>query len=469
MILELHHDGFQTTIGNILSNSRPHSEYLNQNHSIKSLQDLKHVLNTIPSDDWEELCRLLGVDKTIINDVTQLHRYNYEKLSACLNHFFNSGRATWENVVYAIASSPLNRVVLAKEVAWNYEIEYYAVMNLQKPSRPAQPDDHVIKKYQHLSDVVKLKLSSEDWKDICRLLDVDEATMVDLKRSNAYNYDKHTFCLHDFFNIGVATWERVIRAIASPPLNKVVLAKETAWKYEIEYYVVMNLQKPYHPAQPDDHVIKKYQHLSDVAKLKLASEDWEDICRLLDVDEATMVDLKRSNAYNYDKHTFCVRDFFNIGVATWERVIRAIASDPLNRIVLAKETAWAHDMDYYKVMNFKKPTRPAQPDDHVIKKYQHLSDVAKLKLSSEDWEDICRLLDVDEATVVDLKRSNAYNYDKHTFCVRDFFIVGIATWERLVRAIASKPLNQVVLGKEIAQKYGFDFKEAVAGNSKTEL
>ena len=63
MILELHHDGFQTTIGNILSNSRPHSEYLNQNHSIKSLQDLKHVLNTIPSDDWEELCRLLGVDK----------------------------------------------------------------------------------------------------------------------------------------------------------------------------------------------------------------------------------------------------------------------------------------------------------------------------------------------------------------------------------------------------------------------
>ena len=332
---------------------------LKQNHSIKSLRDLKHGLNTISPDDWEELCGLLGVDKAIINDVKQLHRYNYEKQSACFNQFYNSGKATWENVVHAIASSPLKRVVLAKEIAWNYGIEYYTVMNQQNPT---------------------------------------------------------------------------------------------------------------HSAQPDDHVIKKYQPLSDVVKYKLSSEDWEDICRLLDVDDATMVDLKRSSAYNHEKHTFCVRHFFNIGVVTWERVIRVIASDPLNRIVLAKDTAWDHGIDYYKVMNLKKPTHVAQPNDHVIKKYQDLYDVAYFKLPHEDWEDICRLLDVDDATVVNLKRSSAYDHEKHAFCVRHFFNIGtVATWEQLVHAMASEPLNQVALGKEIAQKYGFDFKAPIAGNSKTEL
>ena len=63
------------------------------------------------------------------------------------------------------------------------------------------------------------------------------------------------------------------------------------------------------------------------------------------MDAATIKDLKSPTYYgsNVERKTFCLQEFFDTGQATWEHVMHTIASDPLNKVVGAKEIGFEHD------------------------------------------------------------------------------------------------------------------------------
>ncbi|MCG8626374.1 MAG: hypothetical protein MJE68_30795 [Proteobacteria bacterium] len=300
-------------------------------------------------------------------------------------------------------------------------------------------------------------MSTEDWEALCTLLNVDKETLADLRRWTNSDGDKKTFCLEDYLKYGPATWEGVIKAVDGDPLNLIVTAKRIANQYGIDYYAAVGQTNPKlsHPTQPSHHKIKKFDDLT-YAVLKLPYEDWEDFCRLLKVDEETVTDLKRWGRES-EKFEFCLQDYFIYGVAAWEDLIRAVAASPLNRIVTAKVIANKYGISFYEAMGVDLPMHSSQPNDHRVRKIDDLR-YALLKIPYEDWEVLCNQLNIDESTMMDLRRWSENNSRKWEFCLQDYFDTGMATWEHVVYAVASEPLNQVALAKKIAQDYAVSYK-----------
>ena len=429
------------------------------NHkNIKRFNDIEYAVLRVSVEDWEALCTLLNVDKETLADLRRWTNTDSDKKKFCLEDYLKYGRATWEGVIKAVASDPLNLIVTAKRIANQYGIDYYAAVGQENPTMlyTAPPNHQKIKRFNDIEYAV-LRVSIEDWEALCTLLNVDKETLADLRHWTNTDSDKKKFCLEDYLKYGKATWEGVIKAVASDPLNLIVTAKRIANQYGIDYYAAVGQSNPKlsHPPQPSHHKIKKIDELQ-YAMLNIPHEDWEDICRLLKVDEETVTDLKRW-ARESDKWKFCLQDYFLYGIATWEDLIHAVASSPLNRIVTAKVIASKHGISFYEAMGMDLPMRSSQPNEHRIRKVDDLK-YALLKIPREDWEVVCKQLNVDEPTVTDLKRWSENNSKKWEFCLQDYFDTGVATWEHVVYAVASEPLNEVVLAKKIAQDYAVSYK-----------
>ena len=91
-------------------------------HRIRNVDDLRYALLNIPHEDWEVVCKQLNVDEPTVTDLKRWSENNSKKLEFCLQDYFDTGVATWEHVVYAVASEPLNKVVLANKIAQDYAV-----------------------------------------------------------------------------------------------------------------------------------------------------------------------------------------------------------------------------------------------------------------------------------------------------------------------------------------------------------
>lgn len=323
-------------------------------HPIKKT-NFYYGFNSVRYDEWEELCKLLNVDAATIHDLKcPSFGSDTERKSFCLQEFFDTGQATWEHVMHTIASDPLNKVVAAKEIGFKHDIDYYAVMRIEKPIYTIPQGHHKIKKLSDLTVAVN-RLDYDDWEVICDLLNVDEPTLASLKQirsSMKSALERVEFCLVDYLRYGVATWEHVMRIVASSPLDKIVMAKEIGEKYGIDYYAALGFEKPVRSTSPTDKKIKKFGDLQS-AMLGLDLDYWKELCQILKIDQGVIDDLKTFKRWRGDRVKWdrCLREYFDTGAATWEEVIRIIASDPFDRIVKAKEIARKHGISFQVVMS----------------------------------------------------------------------------------------------------------------------
>ena len=435
---------------------------LKEKHPIKKFLDFKYAFLPVPCEEWEELCQALDVDDATLNDLRR-KRFDCDKKDFCINDFFETGKATWERTMIALAREPLYRIVAAKSIGIQRNIDYYEVMGLERPSHPPQPNHHNIKKFDELKYAV-LSVAYDDWEYLCQLLGVDEATMTDVKRHKG-SIERWEFCLRDYFQYGPATWENVMQVVASSPLKQIVTAKVIGRKHGIDYYAAVNQKKPAVSVPPNHHKIKKFDDLK-YAVLSVPYDDWEVFCKLLNVDETTLLDLNRWRE-STKKWEFCLEEFYRYGESTWEAVMKAVASSPIDLIVTAKTIARKYGINFYTGMGLDPPTHSLQPNEHKIKKFDQLK-YALLNLPYEDWEALCQQLGVDEATVTNLKQWR-YDIEKWTFCLQDYIDLGRGTWEHVISIVASEPFNEIVRAKMIARQYAINYESVMDMKRKDEL
>ena len=85
-----------------------------------SFNDLYHELAGIGG--WHRLCLALNVTEGIIDQLQNSKQGDEEKKSECLRAYHNSGEATWEGVIAAIANPPISNCRVANKIARNYNI-----------------------------------------------------------------------------------------------------------------------------------------------------------------------------------------------------------------------------------------------------------------------------------------------------------------------------------------------------------
>lgn len=89
-------------------------KHIYTNTEIEAFYDLYHAVKVI--SDWWSLYLNLKVDSTTMN----LLKFSMEsaevKKRECLQAFWNTGEATWEDVVKAVAEYPINNKWVAKTI-----------------------------------------------------------------------------------------------------------------------------------------------------------------------------------------------------------------------------------------------------------------------------------------------------------------------------------------------------------------
>ena len=90
-------------------------EALKSHSSIDDYRILHRSLETI--GDWWNLCDNLEVDEGTMNTLYNSHGQPEVKKRQCLKAYVDSGEASWEEVVIAVARSPFKNKVLAKSIA----------------------------------------------------------------------------------------------------------------------------------------------------------------------------------------------------------------------------------------------------------------------------------------------------------------------------------------------------------------
>ena len=87
---------------------------------IEKSQDLFDAVSDIGK--WWGVCSNLYVDEGVMDTLEHSTDSSEKKKRVCLKAFYDSGDATWEKVVKAVAKSPINNKKLADEIAWKYII-----------------------------------------------------------------------------------------------------------------------------------------------------------------------------------------------------------------------------------------------------------------------------------------------------------------------------------------------------------
>ena len=91
---------------------------------------------------------------------------------------------------------------------------------------------------------------------------------------------------------------------------------------------------------------------------------------------------------------------------------------------------------------------------HMISDLNELYDILA---EIDNWEGLCRNLQVDVAILDELRNSDGLTSDNKEKCLLTYFKMGNATWERVVEAVANYPISNTILAKQIAMKYEVNF------------
>ena len=89
--------------------------------SITKIQELGKAVAEI--GDWETLCENLEVPSAVINELHFSNSKIERKKAVCLEVYFNSGKACWEQVVKTVADSPFYNKRLARQIAATHGIK----------------------------------------------------------------------------------------------------------------------------------------------------------------------------------------------------------------------------------------------------------------------------------------------------------------------------------------------------------
>ena len=87
---------------------------------IKHFNQLYHVVAEI--GDWIGLCSNLGVNDAKMNQLKHSNVQNEEKKRECLQAYFDTGEACWEEVVRALVIHPINNKRLASKLVEKYQL-----------------------------------------------------------------------------------------------------------------------------------------------------------------------------------------------------------------------------------------------------------------------------------------------------------------------------------------------------------
>ena len=96
---------------------------------IKDFNQLYHTIAEI--GDWVGLCSNLGVNDAKMNKLKHSSVQNEDKKRECLQAYFDTGEAYWEEVVRALVIYPINNKRLASKIVEQYQLrsELLAVDN----------------------------------------------------------------------------------------------------------------------------------------------------------------------------------------------------------------------------------------------------------------------------------------------------------------------------------------------------
>ena len=116
-------------------------------------------------------------------------------------------------------------------------------------------------------------------------------------------------------------------------------------------------------------------------------------------------------------------------------------------------------MSFYSVLSILNFTLHAEMRNHISKPQPNIQFVETFNgLCQElaeigDWQGLCLVLNVDEATVDGLRHSNQRSEEKKRECLHAYYNSGEATWEGVITAITKHPIKNCRLAKKIALKY----------------
>ena len=96
-------------------------ESILHHNEIKNFHDLFHAVANI--SNWRGLCVNLHVELGTIDAIARSGEAVVNKKYTCLESFFNTGNATWEAVIEAVAKYPVNNRRVAQEIANKQHID----------------------------------------------------------------------------------------------------------------------------------------------------------------------------------------------------------------------------------------------------------------------------------------------------------------------------------------------------------
>ena len=84
-------------------------------HTVESVRALVIMLGDI--GNWEILCTNLGVNQEVMNNLIHSPMDISIKKRRCLESYFDSGHANWEEVIAVVAGSGIHNKRVAKKIA----------------------------------------------------------------------------------------------------------------------------------------------------------------------------------------------------------------------------------------------------------------------------------------------------------------------------------------------------------------
>ena len=96
-------------------------------HTVESVQDLLKMLSGI--GNWEALCTSLGVRQAVMSELIYSSLVPSIKKKRCLESYFNSGHAHWEEVIIAVVGPGIFNERVAKKIADRYLLNYKAIVD----------------------------------------------------------------------------------------------------------------------------------------------------------------------------------------------------------------------------------------------------------------------------------------------------------------------------------------------------
>ena len=74
--------------------------------------------------NWRGLCTNLRVDEGIMDRLINSADHDEAKKLECLTAYWNGGKATWTEVIQAVAMTPINNKRIANDIAKKYGVDF---------------------------------------------------------------------------------------------------------------------------------------------------------------------------------------------------------------------------------------------------------------------------------------------------------------------------------------------------------